>query len=136
MDSFTLSSADEGLADLQPEDSDDEDGVSSGARAQLTTDQKVNTKKLMLYSWKFSPGENFFTFFVPLGEIFILWIFLSLVNGNFYVWVKIYSAQYFCNAKVGGLSEILSIDNFLLAVWYFNYWVYPDFIFFFCFSEA
>ena len=46
MDSFTLSSADEGLADLQPEDSDGEDEVSSGAKAQLTGDQKVNTKKL------------------------------------------------------------------------------------------
>ena len=42
MDSFTLSSADEGLADLQPEDSDGEDDVSSGAKAQLTQDQKVN----------------------------------------------------------------------------------------------
>jgi hypothetical protein len=41
VDSFTLSSADEGLADLQPEDSDGEDDVSSGANAQLTQDQKV-----------------------------------------------------------------------------------------------
>ena len=45
MDSFTLSSADEGLADLQPEDSDGEDDISSGAKAQLTQDQKVTSRK-------------------------------------------------------------------------------------------
>ena len=45
MDSFTLSSADEGLADLQPDDSDGEDDLSGGARAQqLDEDQKVITK--------------------------------------------------------------------------------------------
>ena len=42
MDSYTLSSADEGLADLQPEDSDGEDDVSRGAKAELTPDQKVS----------------------------------------------------------------------------------------------
>ena len=41
LDSFTLSSADEGLADLQPEDSEGEE-EGGGAKAELSPDQKVH----------------------------------------------------------------------------------------------
>lgn len=42
----TMSSADEGLADLQPEDSDGEEDERTGAKATLSPDQKVKEKNV------------------------------------------------------------------------------------------
>ena len=66
------------------------------------------------YSWKFSPGENFrqFCHVLSLAKFFLSVNFLSRDNdyiedmATFTALAKIYSTEYFCNAKVAGIGEI------------------------------
>ena len=72
----------------------------------------INSLYVLLYSQKFSPGENFCQFCcLLLLAKFLSANFLSGINDCiedmmiFTRLAKIYSTEYFCNTKVPGLGE-------------------------------
>ena len=73
------------------------------------------------YGQKYSPRENFANFATGLhGWNFYPANFLSCINdytedmATFTALAKIYSSEYFCNARVAGIGEILSSEKFHL----------------------
>ena len=70
----------------------------------------------LLYSWKFSPRENFRQFCHLLS-------LANTLSANFNrgctytALAKIYSTEYFCSTKVAGLGEVF-VQRKLLAIWY------------------
>ena len=66
-------------------------------------------RPLILYTRKFSPGENFrqFCHLLSLAKFLSCKFFCPvLIITTLTTLVKIYSAEYFCNTKVAGLGEI------------------------------
>ena len=69
------------------------------------------------YNWEFSPPlppphppKLLWDFFIPW--MFVLYYWLHRALGDLYHMGKIYSTEYFCNAKVAGLGKILSSEKF------------------------
>ena len=80
---------------------------------------------MLLYSRKFSPGENFRQFrHLPAWVKVLSRDFLSHIDdytedmATFTALAKVYSSEYFNNARVAGIGEIFVQRN-ILAIQYF-----------------